>query len=159
MAFGKRRTDSATDERPRADDAPAAENTREVTRVTDPREPEVTVIGPRARLEGLIVSGGPLRVEGEVKGEIRSEGDLVLAPGARVEAEVRAQNVRIEGAFTGNVEVQGRAELGGAATVQGDITCASLVVADGAVFNGRTAMSAGAPVIDLAEREPAGQDA
>lgn len=150
MAFGKRRDEAA---------GPPlrTETTTEVTRVADVRESEVTVIGPQARLEGLIVSGGPLRVEGEVKGEVRAEGDLVLAASAKVEAEVRAQNVRIEGEFTGNVEVGGRAELGGTARVTGDVTCSSLVVVDGAVFNGRTTMSGGAPVIDL--RESAEQDA
>lgn len=136
----------------------AVEPAWEVATVTD-REPvrasEVTVIGPGARLEGLLVSGGTLRIEGEVKGEIRAEGDVLVAPGARVEAEVRAQSLRVEGRYTGNAEVGGRAELGPTAHVEGNVTCQALVVADGAVFNGTTTMSAGAPVISLPEPEHA----
>jgi cytoskeletal protein CcmA (bactofilin family) len=122
---------------------------------------EVTVIGSGAGLEGLLVSASALRIEGEVKGEIRAEGDVVVAESARVQAELRAQNVRIDGQFTGNVETAGRVQLGGAARVQGNIICGSLAVVEGAIFNGKTTMGHAqtetAPVIPLPDIEPAGQ--
>ncbi|MBI4728380.1 MAG: polymer-forming cytoskeletal protein [Acidobacteria bacterium] len=121
------------------------------------RDAEVTVIGPGARLEGLLVSGGTLRIEGEVKGEVRAEGGVLIAPSAKVEAEVRAQSLRVEGRYVGNAEVSSLAELGATAQVQGNLTCGALVVAEGAVFNGQTAMSAGAPVIALPEMGSAEQ--
>lgn len=123
------------------------------------REAEVTVIGPGARLEGLLVSGGPLRIEGEVKGEVRAEGDVLVAPPAKVEGEMRAQNVRIEGRFSGTIEVAGKAELGRSANVEASITCQSLVIGEGAVFNGRTTMNSGASIIALSDVEHATEQA
>ena len=120
---------------------------------------EVTVIGSGATLEGLLVSASSLRIEGEVKGEIRAEGDVVVADSARVEAELRAENCRIDGEFTGNVEVSGRVQLGGSARVEGNLSCAALTVVEGAIFNGKTTMGSQAgekaPVIPLPEVGPA----
>lgn len=118
---------------------------------------EVTVIGPGATLEGLLVSGGSLRIEGEVRGEVRAEGGVLVAPQAKVEAEVRAQSLRVEGRYTGNAEISSRIELGPTAQVEGNLTCGGLVVQEGALFNGQTSMSKGAPVISLSEVEKAEQ--
>lgn len=121
------------------------------------RDDEVTVIGPGAHLEGLLVSGGSLRIEGEVKGEIRADGDVVVAEAARVEADLRAQNARIDGEFTGNMEVAGRVQLGGSARVRGNVACRALAVVEGALFNGQTSMETleAASVIPLPEAGPA----
>lgn len=128
----------------------------EVMNVTDGvPDQEVTVIGPGARLEGLLVSGGALRIEGEVKGEVRAEGSVLVANGATVEAEVHSQGLRIEGHYNGNAEVGSRIELGATAQVEANLTCSSLVVQEGAVFNGTTIMSTGASVISLTEPEAA----
>lgn len=149
MAFGRRGD---------RDDPPASEVMDVRERTVGP-ESEVTVIGPGARLEGLLVSGGSLRIEGEIKGEIRAEGDVIVAESARVEADVHAQGVRVDGEFTGNMEVSGRVQLGGSARVQGNISCRALAVVEGATLNGQTSMEAepSASVIPLPEAGPAEQ--
>lgn len=145
LALSRRRSRDAATERP-AETPPAG-----VAAAEPAPDRDVTVIGPAARLEGLIVSGGPLRIEGEVNGEVRADGELLIAGTAVVEADVRAASVRIEGVYHGNVEVEGRAEIGPSARVSGGISCTTLVVAEGATFDGTTRMSGGASVIDLPE--------
>ena len=101
---------------------------------------EVTVVGQGARLEGTVVSAGSLRIDGQVKGKISAESDVLLSAHSHVEAEIQAQNVTIAGRFKGNIVVTGRAELARGGRVDGNVTSKSLVVAEGAIFNGQSIM-------------------
>jgi cytoskeletal protein CcmA (bactofilin family) len=101
---------------------------------------EVTVIGQAAKLEGTVVSAGSLRVDGQVKGQINADGDCALSPQSQVEADIRAQNVSVAGRFKGNILVKGRAEITRGGRVDGNITCKSLVIEEGAIFQGQSVM-------------------
>ena len=101
---------------------------------------EVTIVGKGAKLEGTVVSAGSLRVDGQVKGQITAEGDVMLSPESQVEADIRATNVSVAGRFKGNIFVKGRAELARGGRVDGNVTAKALVVEDGSIFNGQSIM-------------------
>jgi cytoskeletal protein CcmA (bactofilin family) len=101
---------------------------------------EVTIIGAGAKLEGTVVSAGSLRVDGQVKGQISADGDVMLAPHSQVDADIRAQNVSVAGRFKGNLQVKGRAELNRGGRVDGTITSKTLVVEEGGIFQGQSIM-------------------
>lgn len=101
---------------------------------------ELTVIGTGARLEGTLISAASLRIEGSVKGQITAEGDVIVAPGSEVAADIRASNVTIGGRYTGNVTAAGTLELQNGAHVEGNVSCQSLVVNQGAIFSGQSIM-------------------
>jgi cytoskeletal protein CcmA (bactofilin family) len=101
---------------------------------------EVTVIGQAAKLEGTVVSAGSLRIDGQVKGQINADGDCSLSPQSQVEADIRAQNVSVAGRFKGNIIVKGRAEITRGGRVDGNITSKSLVIEEGAIFQGNSVM-------------------
>ncbi len=101
---------------------------------------EVTVVGQGARLEGTLVSAGSLRIDGQVKGKIKAEGDVTLSGSSKVEADIEAQNVTVAGEFTGAIVAKARAELSSGGRVNGDVTSKTLVVAEGAVFSGQSVM-------------------
>jgi cytoskeletal protein CcmA (bactofilin family) len=103
---------------------------------------EVTIVGVGARLEGIVVSAGSLRIDGQVKGQINADGDVALSPQSQVEADVRAQNVSVAGRFKGNVVVKGKAHLARGGRVDGNITSKALVVEEGAIFHGQSIMDA-----------------
>lgn len=118
---------------------------REVRRREGPGD-EITVVGRGARLEGTVVSAGSLRIEGNVKGKITAEGDVILAPSSEVEADIQARSVTVGGRFKGNITVAGKAEVAREGRVEGNIRSKVLVVVEGAVFNGQSIMdSRGAP--------------
>ena len=104
------------------------------------QENEVTVIGQGARLEGTVVSAGSLRIDGQVKGQINADGDVMLSAQSQVEADIRAENVVIAGRFTGNIQVTGKAELARGGRVDGNITSKVLVVQEGGIFCGQSTM-------------------
>jgi len=101
---------------------------------------EVTIVGAGAKLEGTVVSAGSLRIDGQVKGQINADGDVMLAPQSQVEADIRAQNVAISGRFKGNIVVKSKAEIARGGRVDGNITSKTLVVEEGAVFQGQSVM-------------------
>ena len=101
---------------------------------------EVTIVGQGAKLEGTVVSAGSLRIDGQVKGQINAEGDVLLSPQSQVEADIRAQNVVVAGRFKGTITVKGRAELARGGRVDGDVTSKTLVVEDGGIFQGQSIM-------------------
>jgi len=114
---------------------------RKDTRMTD--NDEVTIVGTGARLEGNVVSAGSLRIDGQVKGQINADGDVVLSPQSQVEADIRAQNVSIAGKFKGNVIVKGKAHLAHGGRIDGNITSKTLVVEEGGIFHGQSIMDSG----------------
>jgi cytoskeletal protein CcmA (bactofilin family) len=135
----------------RRDDAEAGSADR--TRVPTPPERkekgmaengEVTIVGAGARLEGNVVSAGNLRIDGQVKGQINADGDVVLAPQSQVEADIRSQNVSVAGRFKGNILVKGKAHLARGGRIDGNITSKTLVVEEGGIFHGQSIMDAGA---------------
>jgi len=112
----------------------------EVRGMADQQGGEVTIVGQGAKLEGTVVSAGSLRIDGQVKGQINAEGDVLLSPQSQVEADIRAQNVVVAGRFKGSITVKGRAELARGGRVDGDITSKTLVVEEGGVFQGQSIM-------------------
>lgn len=106
---------------------------------------DMTVIGKGARLEGNIHSAGSLRIEGAIKGQITAEGDVILASGAEVDADIRANNVMVGSHYSGNITAAGTLELESSAKVEGNVSCKDLVVNRGAVLSGQTHMNGGLP--------------
>ncbi len=106
---------------------------------------EVTIVGAGARLEGNVVSAGSLRIDGQVKGQINADGDVVLSPQSQVEADIRAQNVSVAGRFKGNVIVKGKAHLARGGRIDGNITSKTLVIEEGGIFHGQSIMDAAGP--------------
>ena len=104
------------------------------------RDGEVTVVGQGARLEGTVVSAGSLRIDGQVKGQINADGDVLLTPQSQVEADIRAKSVSIAGRFRGNITVTGRSELKRGGRIEGNITSKSLVIEEGGIFDGQSIM-------------------
>ena len=119
---------------------------------------EVTIVGQGAKLEGTVVSAGSLRVDGQVKGQISAEGDVMLSSQSQVEADIRAQNVQIAGKFKGSIVVKGKAEIARGGRVDGNITAKSLVIEEGAVFQGQSVMeqpgTAAQPTAPAAQPRP-----
>lgn len=120
---------------------------------------EVTIIGQGAKIEGTLVSGGSLRVDGQVKGTINADGDVMLTAQSVVEADINANNVAIAGRFKGDIKVKGTAELAKGGRIEGNITSKTLVIQEGGLFSGQSIMDGGAPATKPAQGAPAAKPA
>jgi len=99
-----------------------------------------TRIGPALRVDGRVLGGGPLRVEGRVEGEIQVEGRVVVAEGGTVAGRIRAVAVVVEGRVEGDVVATDRAEVTSSGATEGDIEAPRVVIAEGAFLKGNVTM-------------------
>lgn len=99
-------------------------------------------IGKGTYLEGNIETYGNIRIEGKVKGNIKSKSKIALGNSSHVQGNVMAQNADIEGEVRGKIEISELLVLKATAVIHGDIVTGKLVVEPGAVFNGGCKMGA-----------------
>lgn len=98
-----------------------------------------TVIGPNAYFKGELQSDGGVRVDGIFEGTIDITGNLVIGEGAKIIADVKANNISISGAIKGNINGN-RVEILETGRVWGDLTINSLLLNEGAYLRGQTTM-------------------
>lgn len=103
-----------------------------------------TVIGKDTIFEGTIKAKGSLRIDGEIEGEVYSEGDVNISESARLNAKVTGRNVIISGIVQGNIIATDRVEMSGTSRISGDIQAAKLIVDEGAMFDGKCCMTSSA---------------
>ncbi len=97
----------------------------------------MTTIGPSFRIIGDITSQEDMTVQGRVDGQIQmQDGVLLIEAAGHVDGNVEGSAVLIQGVLAGSVVAADRIELDVTAAVTGTLTTTSLVLADGAVFNG-----------------------
>jgi cytoskeletal protein CcmA (bactofilin family) len=95
-----------------------------------------TIIGADAKFKGELDFEKGVRVFGQFEGSIRTKGQLHVAQGSRVAADVTAGNIDVDGEVKGNLTASGKVHLKASARLEGDIKTSRLEVADGATFIG-----------------------
>lgn len=104
-----------------------------------PEQPDM-IIGEGVSVSGEVCFDRTLRIDGEFKGELLSEGKLLVGPHGRVNCHINLSAAVIEGQVTGNITVTGSLELIGNAKVYGDISASSLSVAPGVTLIGQVSV-------------------
>jgi cytoskeletal protein CcmA (bactofilin family) len=100
-----------------------------------------SVLGTGVRVRGSIESEGDLAIHGRVEGDIIHTGRLVIAQGAQWVGNIQSDDLVIAGEVHGNVTVREQLELAPTGHLYGDVSCARLTVAPGAVFQGHNRMN------------------
>ena len=99
-----------------------------------------TIIAHGVKLEGDLVAEGDLIIEGEVRGTVKTSGDLRIGDQALVEADIEAGNALVSGTIRGNFLVHGKLELMPSSSMTGDVTTEVLVIGPGSKVNGHISM-------------------
>ena len=97
---------------------------------------EETVIGEGIRIEGKVVSDGPVRLNGKINGDLHCTS-LMVSDTAQVHGTVVAASVVVDGLVEGPIRGED-VVLKSNAHVTGDIQHVSLTIEKGAVFDGRS---------------------
>lgn len=100
-----------------------------------------SLIGAGTTINGDIAFTGGLRVDGQVKGNIRSAGDkigtLVLSEMAKIEGEIEVGHVVVNGTVAGPIRAREYLELLPKARVTGDVSYKTIEIHVGAIVMGR----------------------
>lgn len=100
----------------------------------------VNIIGSGTNIEGDVVSGGDIRIDGILKGTLKTRGKLVVGPTGSIEGEVTCQNADVSGSIRGKVNVQDLLQLKNSAKINGEIVTGKLAIEPGADFSGSCSM-------------------
>ncbi|MGE0171448.1 MAG: polymer-forming cytoskeletal protein [Oligoflexales bacterium] len=100
----------------------------------------VTILTKGCEFNGKLFCRGSTRIGGKVEGEIVSEGLLIIEEHASIRANIKADEIVVQGRVNGKVEARTRVELCPSATFEGDVMTPILVVKEGAHFDGRSQM-------------------
>lgn len=99
-----------------------------------------TLVGSGTKIEGKIVSTSSIRIDGELLGEMRVEGNVILGKDGKIKGDIHALNATIEGYIEGHIYVSEAVHLVSTCHVQGDVSAHSIEIEKGARFNGRSTM-------------------
>jgi len=98
-------------------------------------------VGNGTSLTGEASFKGMLRVDGHLSGQVKSEGGtLIVGNNGQVDADIEVAVATIHGTVNGDINASQRLELGRAAKVNGNIQTPSLIIEQGAVFEGSCRM-------------------
>jgi cytoskeletal protein CcmA (bactofilin family) len=109
------------------------------------------IIGKGTIVEGNIESFGNIRIEGKVKGSVKSKSKIALGQSSYVDGNIIAQNAEIAGEVKGVVDVTDQLILKTSAVINGDIITNKLIVEAGARFNGGCKMGVSQKEIKIGE--------
>ncbi len=112
----------------------------------------VGLLEPGVEVEGTVkVSSGMIRLNSHFKGQIGSEGTVVVADQGEIEGEIRAKFISITGKVKGTVHASERLEIQEHGVVLGDIYTPSLVIDPGGYFDGQCHMPTPEPAKQVAD--------
>jgi cytoskeletal protein CcmA (bactofilin family) len=114
-----------------------------------PAEKTLTVVGNNAKdaqdtcvvaagtiIEGKFNAAENVRLDGQLKGEVKCAQRLVMGETGRVEGNIRTKDAIIMGKIEGELIAEGTLHLKGTAVIRGSITAKYMVVDEGAQYIG-----------------------
>jgi cytoskeletal protein CcmA (bactofilin family) len=105
------------------------------------RANSASLIGAGLKIQGEITGDSDLVIEGEAHGRIRMvNGRVTVAASGRVNADIEAVEISVDGFVQGGLKASDRVRLGPASQVQGSVMTPRIAIEDGARLRGKVEM-------------------
>jgi len=95
-----------------------------------------TIISEDCRFDGNIQLESSIRIDGNVVGDVVTEGDVYIGDKGACIGNLSARNLYVCGIIKGDVVAKARIELSSKAKLRGNATMGNLVMEEGAEFMG-----------------------
>jgi cytoskeletal protein CcmA (bactofilin family) len=96
-----------------------------------------TIIGPNTVVNGDIESGGFIRIDGSLRGNVNARGRVVVGERARLKSSISGTSVTIGGVVYGNILASERVVILSTGLVMGDIITRRIQADEGCLIHGR----------------------
>ena len=106
---------------------------------------DVSVIAADMRVVGGVHSTSVVSVAGTVLGTLTVDDQVIVTRGGRVQGDVEAREVILDGEVHGSVHARERLEIQASAVVRGDLHAPRLMVHEGAVIDGDVSIAESSP--------------
>lgn len=104
-----------------------------------------TILGKGSSFEGKLTFEGTVRIDGTFKGEIQTDGTLIVGETADVHANILAATVVVKGKIEGDVTAKESLSIQAPARVTGNLSTPNLMIEKGSFFQGHCSMSGKPP--------------
>jgi cytoskeletal protein CcmA (bactofilin family) len=113
-------------------------------------------IGAGLKIQGDVTGESDLYIDGDVRGKVQlTNGRVTVGPNGRVQAEIEARQISIEGTVEGNLKASESAQLGASSRVIGNVMSPRIGVADGAQLSGKIETTGKSRFLETSEPEEA----
>ncbi len=110
--------------------------------IAAPAARSISRISSGIRIKGEISGNDDLYIDGHAEGQFRFvQSKVTVGPNGRVQANIEAREIVIEGSVQGNLKASASLQLGGSSQVQGSITTPRISIDDGARLRGKVEMT------------------
>lgn len=99
-----------------------------------------TLIGSNTQIEGNLMSEKDVRVEGEFRGDIHSQGKIIIGEQAKIIGNIYSYHTVVYGKVEGNISGEGLLEIMEKGELYGDIRVKSIAIRQGGIFEGQSNM-------------------
>ena len=137
---------TSVESKPAVEPAPSASNSRAMTEseslARDIKEGTLSgFVGGGTEVTGEANFKAMMRIDGHLSGRVSSSsGTLIVGANGKVDANIEVAVAVIHGTINGDIIATQRLELGRAAKVNGNIQTPSLIIEQGAIFEGSCKM-------------------
>ncbi len=100
-----------------------------------------SVVDQHSAFDGTFTSSRDLRVDGDLRGSVNCEGTLFVTESGRVSATIVTEHLDVAGEVSGEIRCRGRLQILATGRVRATVTTGSLVIQEGAVFEGQLDMA------------------
>ena len=101
----------------------------------------INLISNGTEISGDIKSGGDIRIDGSLTGNLNTKGKVVIGVTGKVNGEVICKNSEVSGCVEGKISVSQLLILKASSRILGDIATVKLSIEPGAKFSGNCKMS------------------
>jgi cytoskeletal protein CcmA (bactofilin family) len=91
-------------------------------------------------IRGNILSHADFRLDGDLVGNFKSDGKIVIGPAGSVKGDIICKNADIEGKFDGKIQVSEILNVKSKASIHGEVVTGKLSVEPGAEFSASCVM-------------------
>ena len=99
-------------------------------------------IGVGLKIRGEIFGATDMYIDGDVEGKVHvGSGRLTIGTNGRVQADLEAREIFVNGSVVGNLKASDRVQLGPSGSVEGSVTTPRIGIDDGARLRGKVETS------------------
>ena len=100
-----------------------------------------TVIGKNTKIQGEVSGTGNLRIDGEIEGELKLSGSVIVGETGMVTGNVSARSLDVSGTVHGNAQTEEGLTIHATGQLIGDVKVNAFQIEDGGIFKGRSEMN------------------
>ncbi len=94
------------------------------------------VLPAEVSVNGAVEASIPGRIEGNVNGDVRSSGTVIIGEQAQIRGHVYASDVIVHGRVYGDIYASNKAVITDKARIKGDVTAMIMEIREGALVEG-----------------------